>query len=77
MTYGVSEYPDYVTEPRAQAQHAQVDLRAALFSIRVRGRGPESAIYRAFDSAFSEWETGFLKAEAMVADVDLERRDVA
>jgi hypothetical protein len=49
-------------------------MRAALFSIRVRVSDAQSAVYRAFELAFSEWESGFLKAEAMVADVDFDVR---
>jgi hypothetical protein len=45
-------------------------MRAALFSIRVRVDKPESTVFRAFDSAFTKWELGFLTTKVLLQEFD-------
>ena len=60
----------YVVEALTQAERGRVEMRAALFSIRVRLHDRDSALFRALDRAFSEWELGFLKCKVMVREDD-------
>ena len=63
----------------AQAERARVEMRASVFSLRVRVEDERSELYRAFDRAWDEWEIGLEKAKAVVRNRDLQRdslRDV-
>lgn len=61
-------FPQYVQDALAEAEHTRVDMRAALFSIRVRLKSPDTDVFRAFDVAFREWEMGFLKCKIIVRE---------
>ena len=51
----------------ADAERNRVEMRAALFSLRVRAE-PDSPLFRSFDEAFREWEIGFLKCKIIVRE---------
>jgi hypothetical protein len=61
-------FPAYVEDALGQAERTRVEMRTALFSLRVRVRSPESSLFRAFDDAFNEWELGFLKCKVIVRE---------
>ena len=50
----------------AQAERARVQMRASVFSLRVRVRDERVALYRTFDRAWDEWEIGYEKGKAIV-----------
>jgi hypothetical protein len=51
-----------------QGERARVQMRAAVFSLRVRVRDELDPLYRAFDRAWDEWEVGYVKARGIVRD---------
>lgn len=59
---------DSVEAALAQGERARVQMRASVFSLRVRVRDELDPLYRAFDRAWDEWEIGFVKARAIVLD---------
>lgn len=52
----------------AQAERARVQMRAAVFSLRLRVKDERSDLYRAFDRAWDEWEIGFEKSRVIVRE---------
>ena len=61
-------WPEYVEDALQQGERTRVEMRAALFSIRVRVRREDSPVFRAFDGSFSAWQTAFLKAKITVRE---------
>ena len=62
-----------------QAERTRVQMRAAVFSLRVRVRDERDPLYMAFDRAWDEWEIGYLKAIEIFHERDAARdalRDV-
>jgi len=49
-----------------RAERSRVEMRAAVFSLRVRVRDERVALYRTFGRAWDEWEIGFEKAAVVV-----------
>jgi hypothetical protein len=56
-----------------QAERARVQMRASVFSLRVRVADERAELYRAFDRAWDEWDIGLDKAKAIVRNRDLQR----
>ena len=65
--YGEETFPAFVEEALAHAERTRVQMRAALFSIRIRVRS-DSQVFRAFDLAFTQWDMGFLKSKIIVRE---------
>lgn len=51
-----------------QAERTRVQMRASVFSLRVRVGDERSELYRAFDRAWDEWEIGLEKAKVIVRE---------
>jgi hypothetical protein len=70
---------DSVEAALTQAERTRVQMRASVFSLRVRVGDERAPLYRTFDRAWDVWEVGFLKATAIVRERDSGRdslRDV-
>jgi hypothetical protein len=52
----------------AQAERTRVQMRAAVFALRLRVKDERSDLYRAFDRAWDVWEVGFEKARVIVRE---------
>ena len=61
---------DSVDAALTQAERTRVQMRASVFSLRVRVRDERVPVHRAFDRAWDEWEVGFAKAQAILRERD-------
>lgn len=58
--------PPVLNDALRDAEHVRVEMRSALFAVRLRA--PHSMVFDALRSAHGEWELGFLKAKVIVRE---------